>query len=380
MTAPAPNILVVDDTPANLHLLAGMLKERGYRVRPVLSGPEALEAAQRISPDLILLDINMPEMDGYQVCQRLKTNPKLRDIPVVFISALHETLDKIKAFDAGGVDYLTKPFQIEEVDARVHIHLELRRQQKELQDIYQRLKELEAVRDSLSHMVVHDMRSPLAAILMSFELLEELIPPANVECSTLLSQGRANATRLAEMTSQVLDMSRLEAGQMPVNKTESNLVQTARDALNSLGLLAAKQRLRLDCGEPIIAVFDHALCRRVIVNLLGNALKFTPPQGEVILGVSSAEGMARVTIADNGPGIAPQYHQKIFEKFGQVDGEKKRLGTGLGLTFCKLAVEAQGGAIGLESELGKGSTFWFTMPLPVKPPASRDLHCVSIPN
>ena len=125
-------ILVVDDTPANLQLLTGMLKERGYKVRPAPNGELALRAAQLNPPDLILLDICMPEMDGYEVCARLKADVRLRDIPVLFISALDEATDKVRAFQAGGVDYVAKPFQLEEVDARVRTHLEIRRQKREL--------------------------------------------------------------------------------------------------------------------------------------------------------------------------------------------------------------------------------------------------------
>ena len=135
-----PNVIVVDDTPANLQLLTGMLKERGYKVRPVPSGKLALQAAKNDPPDLILLDIMMPEMDGYEVCERLKADEKLREIPVIFISALNETMDKVKAFGVGGVDYVTKPFQFEEVDARVSTHLKLQRQRRELKEL-QRVRE-----------------------------------------------------------------------------------------------------------------------------------------------------------------------------------------------------------------------------------------------
>lgn len=131
------NILIVDDTPANLTLLSGMLKEKNYKVRPVPSGKLALKAVEAEPPDLILLDINMPEMNGFQVCEQLKSNIKYRDIPVLFISALTETLDKVKAFTCGGVDYITKPFQFEEVEARIETHLELRRYQKSLEDLVQ---------------------------------------------------------------------------------------------------------------------------------------------------------------------------------------------------------------------------------------------------
>jgi len=138
-----PNVIVVDDTPANLQLLTGMLKERGYRVRPVPSGKLALQAAKNDLPDLILLDIMMPEMDGYEVCERLKADDKLKEISVIFISALNETMDKVRAFGVGGVDYVTKPFQFEEVNARVSAHLELHRQRRKLKENYEQLRRLE---------------------------------------------------------------------------------------------------------------------------------------------------------------------------------------------------------------------------------------------
>ena len=134
-----PNVIIVDDTPANLQLLTGMLKERGYKVRPVPSGKLALQAAKNDPPDLILLDIMMPEMDGYEVCERLKADDKLKEISVIFISALNETMDKVRAFSVGGVDYVTKPFQFEEVNARVSTHLELQRQRRKLKENYEQL-------------------------------------------------------------------------------------------------------------------------------------------------------------------------------------------------------------------------------------------------
>ncbi|MEI8352800.1 MAG: response regulator, partial [bacterium] len=167
----APGILIVDDAPANVRLLADMLKDRGYKIRVALSGELALQAAHNHPPGLILLDINMPEMNGYEVCERLKADAKLRDIPVIFISAMHETLDKVKAFSMGGVDYITKPFQTEEVGARVRTHLELHRQRRELQRSYARLRELENLRDTLVHMIVHDLRNPLSVVRGSLDVV-----------------------------------------------------------------------------------------------------------------------------------------------------------------------------------------------------------------
>src|SRR3954470_1077963 len=151
------SILVVDDTVENLRLLASLLGEQGFEVRPVTSGKQALQAAAHDPPDLILLDITMPEMDGYETCERLKQLDAVRDVPVIFLTALGEIGDKVRAFEVGGADYVTKPFRIEEILARIRVHLALRRAQLELARNYERLGALERLRDDLVHMVVHDM-------------------------------------------------------------------------------------------------------------------------------------------------------------------------------------------------------------------------------
>jgi signal transduction histidine kinase len=358
------DIMVVDDTPANLQLLEGLLRERGYHVRALPRGRLALAAAEAEPPDLILLDINMPEMNGYEVCERLRAHPQLKDIPVLFISALNETLDKVKAFALGGLDYITKPFQIEEVEARVRTHLELRRQQRQLRESYLRLQELERLRDGLMHMVVHDMYSPLFAILGFLNLLAmELSSKLSKTELKWLIGTRQRAMELTEMVTTLLDVSRLEAGQMPLDRSAVDLAAAAREVVASLASLAEGRRLSIDSPTgPVMADGDPGIIRRVIANLVGNALKFTPEDGEVRIAVEQKEGLARLAVSDTGRGIPPEYHAKIFEKFAQVDKQQRQYSTGLGLTFCKLAVEAHGGQVGVQSQVGQGSTFWFVLP------------------
>ena len=369
-----PDILVVDDTTANLQLLAGMLKERGYRVRPVPSGKLALQAIQKEQPDLILLDINMPEMNGYEVCAFLKADEALREIPVLFISALDETIDKVKAFAAGGVDYITKPFQFEEVEARVKTHLKLRRLQLELQrqncqlrESYEQLKKLEELRDNLTNMVVHDMRSPLMGITGNLEILE-MYAEKKLSCEDMesLRHARSSSLVLVDMVTSLLDISRLEQGQMPLCVTCSDMDDLVQDALNSLGSLTKQVSLRYNKkSEPDMVTCDANLITRVIANLVGNAIKFAPEGSKVTVSVEKEGEGTKLCVTDTGNGIPLEYHGKIFEKFGQVETRqhRQRYSTGLGLTFCKLAVEAHGGNIGVESEVGRGSTFWFTLPL-----------------
>ena len=364
---PVPSIIVVDDTPANLHLLTGMLKERGYKVRPVSSGKFALQTAKHDPPDLILLDIIMPEMDGYEVCECLTADEQLSGIPVIFISALNETMDKVKAFKVGGVDYVTKPFQFEEVQARVATHLELRRQKRLLQESNEQLRTLEELRDNLVHMVVHDMRTPLTAIYGFLKALEMF------EGESLSDQGRqfvqtalASSEDLLEMVSSLLDVSKMEAGEMKLNLAQCELLTMARDALAKAEPLRGDRQLILSgTDEPVAVMADAEMIARVFQNLLSNALKFTPDDGQVTVSVESSADAARVLVQDTGPGIPPEYRERIFEKFGQVENpaNKQRYSTGIGLTFCKLAVEAHGGQVGVDSEEGRGSTFWFALPV-----------------
>jgi len=372
-----PSILLVDDTPANLQLLSEMLKGRGYRARAAVSGRLALQAIRSDPPDLILLDISMPGMDGYEVCAELKADEKLKDIPVIFLSAHIETMDKIKAFSAGGVDYITKPFQFKEVEARVATHLELRRQKAQLQENYDKLRGLEKLRDGLVHMIIHDLRSPLAGIYGFLELIREKARNTlSPDLLRFISDALGSAKQMARIIGDVLDTSKLEEGKLKLELTDCDLGGIMKEAISGLTPLLAGRELLFTPPEALLKVpADRELISRVIQNLVANAIKFTPKDGGVIrLDIAASGGLVRVSVQDNGPGIAAEYRQKIFEKFAQVElpAGRQQNSTGLGLTFCKLAVEAHGGHIGVDGEEGKGSTFWFELPAnaPVsQPPA-----------
>jgi signal transduction histidine kinase len=360
------SILMVDDNPANLQVLTSMLKQSGWRPRPVTSGRLGLQAARKEPPDLVLLDVNMPEMNGYEVCKQLKADARLADIPVIFVSALGETMDKVRGFSVGGVDYITKPFQLDEVKARVTTHLELRRQRRELQASYEKLRESERLRDSLVHMIVHDLRSPLTAISAYLELFGQA---AKEKLGAETQEDVANAfhaTRsMIRMINGILDVSKMEAQMMKLDLRECDLVQVVGNSLDDLESLVGARRLAFERpAAPAGVLADHEIVSRIVQNLLANALRFTPADGEVRVGVVVEAEHVRVFVADTGPGIPPDFHESIFDKFVQVDGSAlpRNRSTGLGLAFCKMAVEAHGGRIGVDSELGKGSNFWFTLP------------------
>jgi len=355
-----PNILVVDDTPANLQLLVGMLKEHGFKVRPVPDGERALRAVHASPPDLILLDITMPGMSGYEVLERLKEDPLAREIPVLFISALSHTEDKVRAFKAGGVDYITKPFQFDEVIARVRTHLELRRQRIELSSSLEKLQALEKLRDDLTHMIVHDMRSPLLGLQLAVDLLSQSAAADSDDAETIKTAQQAVSV-LIGMVNQVLDVSRLEAGHIELASKSCDAAEIIRQAVDATKLLAGSRTVEVERTGPLLWEMDPELIKRVLQNLLGNAFKFTEERGRVLIRAGVDGDSLRIEVVDDGVGIPPEKTERIFDKFGQLDGSRKRMGFGLGLAFARLAVEAHGGVIGVNSIVGKGSTFWFTL-------------------
>jgi signal transduction histidine kinase len=356
------NILAVDDTAENLRLLSGMLGEKGYQVRPVTSGRHALQAAERSAPDLILLDINMPEMDGYEVCRQLKSKDSLRDVPVVFLTALTETADKLKAFSVGGVDYISKPFQIDEVLARVKVHIALRRAQAELAKNYEQLKALEKVRDNLVHMIVHDMRSPLAVIMGHLDLVRMFSEGALPDSAlTSLDAASRGARSLTNMTDDLLDVSKMEEGKLALNRENCDLYPLAQEVVSGLTTLDRNRLISVEIAAPAIASFDPAIMRRILQNLLSNAIKHTPTGSAIRIQTIDGENQLRVLVIDSGPGVPIEAREKIFQKFGAAESRKDQQyhSVGLGLAFCKLAVQAHGGRIGVDSNEPQGSVFWF---------------------
>ena len=242
--APA-NVLVVDDTTDNLRLLSGFLGQLGYEVRPATSGQQALQAAEHDPPDLVLLDVNMPEMNGYEVCARLKASAKLRDVPAIFLTALSDLADKIKAFEVGGVDYITKPFHLEEVQARVRTHLALRSANLELLRSYSKLQELEQLREDLVHMVVHDMRSPLTVIAGNLSFLKDECNKLSPQAATDLQDAIEGAEAVAKLANDLLDVSRLEEGKLPLRLAEHDLGDLARAAKESLRAFERGRQIEL---------------------------------------------------------------------------------------------------------------------------------------
>jgi signal transduction histidine kinase len=360
------SVLVVDDTPENLRLLTSMLAEQGYEIRPVTSGRQALQAARQAPPELILLDVNMPEMNGYEVCERLKAIEELKNIPVIFLTAMSDTADKVRAFNAGGADFITKPFQVDEVLARVRTHLALQRARVELTMQYDRLKTLEKLRDDLVHMVVHDMRSPLQVLICHLECLEADLGGALADRSMKdLRAAVQGASVLNRMANDLLDVSRLEEGQMPLDRRTNDLAKIAASVRLHLAGLDPTRDIEVETQGPTETACDRGIVERVLENLVSNAIKHTPGGGRIRISVAAGHQRVRVAVRDDGPGVPREARDKIFEKFGTVAVRQARTfhSAGLGLAFCKLAVEAHGGTIGVDNVEPRGSSFWLELPI-----------------
>jgi len=365
-------VLIVDDAATNIDLLVDLLAP-DYELFIATDGPSALEIAKTQELSIILLDVMMPGMDGYEVCKRLKDSPATQTIPVIFLTAMSEDSSESHGLELGAVDYITKPFNPALVKARVQTHLalfrsanDLRTERNRLAEAYINLQRLEKLRDNLVQMIVHDLRSPLSGIYGNIDLAIEFLKSNNQEGIEFLKSAKEAAQDLNEMVSTVLDYSRLEAGAMPVCKSPIDLVELASTAVARLRNWKGEKRnigVHTSSGS-LIANCDPALTERVIVNLVSNALKFTPAQGSIDVSISLSDGFACIEVADTGYGIPSEFHKKIFEKFGQVENgiHSKKHSTGIGLTFCKLALEAMNGSISLASEVGKGTTFTVMLP------------------
>ncbi len=362
-------VLIVDDQLMNRELLRGILEPLGHEIEVAGDGDTAIKLTTDWKPDVVLLDVMMPGTDGYEVCRQLKQDPLTEHLPVIMVTALAGRDDRLKGIRAGANDFLTKPLDIADATLRVQNAIRLKWMFDELANRAEKIRSLEELRENLTNMMVHDLRSPLMGILGNLELAiddpDEVMPEGLVP---MVNEAVAATRKLVEMVSSILDVARLEEGKLNLDIRQSNLADLARGAISLLGTPVEGRSIRVeepDHESPVTVACDAALVARVFMNLLGNALKFTRRKSQIRVTVRSEDGGgARVSVTDQGQGIAPEFHEKIFQKFGQVEQYQQRRGysTGLGLTFCRLAIEAHGGRIGLESEMGVGSSFWFVLP------------------
>ena len=376
-----PTILVVDDTPQNLALMRDLL-ETDYTVKLAPSGERALKIAQSQPPDLVLLDIMMPDLDGYEVCRRLKANPQTADIPVIFFTAKTETQDEQMGFALGAADYITKPISPPIVLARVKAHLLFkqardaleRRNREDKQRFDSALAqqvELNALKSTFVAMTSHEFRTPLTSILVSHSLLRnycDRLPEA--ERNNLLDSIEAAVKRMVLMLDQVLTIGRADARVLSFNPKPINLLalchQLRDEAVASHmvreGGLVARVALDVELDEHDI-VADEKLLRHILGNLLSNAIKYSPASAEAFFRVRRNGQGLNFEVRDQGIGIPAEELPRLFGDFHRASNVGNIPGTGLGLAIVKRAVESHGGAIQVTSQPGAGTCFTVTIPL-----------------
>ncbi len=381
------SILVVDDTQYNLDFLMRILAKRGYQVHPASNGPGALLVAQTTPIDLILLDIMMPDMSGYEVCERLKADERTHNIPVIFLSALSEVPDKLRAFSLGGVDYITKPFRSEEVMARIETHLTLRRLQLSLEDknaqlqaeiavrkaaeesLRQRTLELEARNeelDAFAHTVAHDLKNPLHIIRGYTALLETELQSGKAlmpdEFELLLTGMMSGVNKMNAIIEGLLLLAgvRKQTGNLLTELNMASIVAEAQDRETNL-IQEHRAEIVVPASWPIALGYDQWV-EEIWTNFLSNAIKYGGRPPYIEMGATSQpDGMIRFWVRDNGPGLSEEQQQHLFTPFTRLHLERGT-GHGLGLSIVQRIAEKLGGQVGVESQPGAGCIFWFSLP------------------
>ena len=357
-------VLIVDDITENITLLRKMLKQESYAVMAAKSGASALKMISVKTPDLILLDIMMPDMDGFETCAELKKNPDTAEIPVIFISAKDEMDSVLKGFDLGAVDYIVKPFHHQEVLARVNVHLQLQSFIESRDGLIRTLENTIKMRNDFFAGLSHELRTPLNAIIGYSDILQDDFDGETLSDLKKISQA---GSYLMKIIDNILDFSKIEADKMPVNVEEVDLPAFMNAIVSNVDCLVKKNanQLHLDHTNLPDQIFtDELRLQQIMLNLLSNACKFTK-NGQISIRFLQSESTFQIFVSDTGIGLSTQQIGRLFHPYTQAhdDINKKYGGTGLGLALSKRFCQMLKGDLTVTSQLGQGSTFVVSLPL-----------------
>ena len=368
------SVLIVDDISENLQLLGKILDEQDIEFSVATNGKEALETISSHKPDLILLDVNMPVMTGFEVCKILKENPDTKDIPVIFLTAKSEKEDIVQGFSVGGIDYITKPFNSKELISRVKSQLDLSiskqmiaEQNEQLHHLNSELKETLTSRDRFYSIIAHDLKEPFQTLIgFSTLLLESMDERKPEDIRRLVEYINQSSLNGFELLNNLLEWSRSQIGSMKLRPVRFNPASLANGIINLLNATAEKKEISLnsDIPEDLHAFADEKMIQTVVRNLISNALKFTKPGGEVRIVGRELDDSVEISVSDTGVGIPEENLSKLFSISDKLStpGTNNETGTGLGLLLCKEFVEKNGGKITVHSISGTGSDFSFSIP------------------
>jgi two-component system sensor histidine kinase/response regulator len=361
-TTKSATILVVDDQQHNIQVVGATLAALGFEVMAATSGEQALTRVENRIPDLILLDVCMPGMDGVELCEKLKANPETADIPIIFLSAADETNIVVRALEAGGVDYVTKPFNKAELLARVRTHLALKQTRDDLADLLNRQEEFIST-------IAHDLKNPLGGVKFSAQMLTETaektgLPERSVRLAHAIQDGTERALGIIDHLLTEADTAQSEIELSPALINLSDCIESAVSRF--LGW-SSKKSISLNWQKPEVDIHaqacPHALAR-VLDNMVSNSIKFSPEGKEVSISLETGAGNCSITIADQGPGFTKEDRKSIFERFTRLSARPTggEPSTGLGLSISKRLVERMNGKLTLDSDPGEGARFVLKLP------------------
>ncbi|SHF41241.1 His Kinase A (phospho-acceptor) domain-containing protein [Mariniphaga anaerophila] len=355
-----PIILIVDDVPKNIQVLGILLRKFECELAVAMSGEQALKTIAKVKPDLILLDIMMPGMDGHEVCRRLKKNVETKDIPVIFLSAKSEADDIITGFDLGAVDYITKPFIGSELIARVKTHLALK-------EMKESLEEEIGTKNKFFSIISHDLRGSFGIILSFVQLLQNNRDSlTSGETNELLDDIESTTKNTMGLLENLLEWARSQTGKIGFNPVKLELEDLVDETIRTSSDIARTKNIALSSSTDVQEIYaDKNMLLLILRNLVSNAIKFTPGGGTVSVGSELSDGAVKISVADSGVGMDSKKISKLFKVDNRITtpGTNNEQGNGLGLILCKEFVSFHGGKIGIDSVPDKGTTVWFTLPL-----------------
>ena len=366
-------VLIVDDTRENLQVLGNILREQKYKIALANNGKEALEIVKKKLPDLILLDIMMPEIDGFEVCRRLKSDNDTKEVPVIFLTAKTETEDIVKGFQIGGVDYITKPFNHEELLIRVKTHIDLKKSKDVIVKQNGELKKLNQEKNNFLSIAAHDLKNPITAIKGFSKIIEdENVSLEKEEIIDFSKEIRVTSENMFQIVVDLLDINAIEEGKINLTNDNFNIDEFVKLKLDTYELRAKEKEIKMnfkDSLDEFIVFADNNKVGQVLENLISNALKFSPFNKNIFIKTEKVTNeknkpFIRISVKDEGPGISEEDKKKLFGKFAKLSARptNDESSTGLGLSIVKKLVEAMGGRIWCESELGNGAAFLFELP------------------
>lgn len=362
-------ILIVDDVMSNVLLLKVLLTNEKFAIATASNGRQALEQVEKENPDLVLLDVMMPDMSGFEVAQHLKSNPNTADIPIIFLTALNSTADIVKGFQVGANDFISKPFNKEELIIRVTHQISLVAAKRLILSKTEELQRTIAGRDKLYSVIAHDLRSPMGSIKMVLDMLILNLPSEKIgaEMYELLTMANQTTEDVFSLLDNLLKWTKSQIGKLNVVYQDVDLVEVTDGVIEIFSMVASLKKIRIHEMKPekMMVNADIDMLKTVVRNLLSNAIKFSKENSEVLVKMEEVDGMAVVSVQDYGCGISEEGQKKLlhtdthFSTFGTNNEE----GSGLGLLLCKDFVVKNGGKLWFTSKEGEGSIFSFSIPV-----------------